>query len=243
MWLDNATRYLGWPSADEVTHPSGGGPSHYAQLVEQKIGKALKRKFGLRDLTTGILSAYPSADIAESPLAVVVQFSEMVRDEVLRETQRLSWNFSRAAILITLEPTRIQSWTCALAPTLTRKLDQLRVMPPITSTDGESQVSVLQTEAAQALHWVNLVSGAFLQRHESKFKKNERADALLVANLRAVRKKLLGQNLPREVCHALLARLIFTQFLFQRTDNDGRPAISQTILDSRVDDHLIYILI
>ncbi len=241
MWLEDATHHLGWPSADEVTQPTGGGPSHCTRLVDQKIGNVLRRKFALRELTTGILSANPKADTAEAPLAIVVQFSGMVDDDVLRETQRLCWNFSHATLLVTLEPTRIQAWTCAIAPKSTRTLHHLRVVPPITSPVGLSRADVLQSEAAQALHWVNLVSGAFLQQHPAKFKKNERADALLVANLRAVRKTLLAHRLPRDICHALLARLIFTQFLFQRTDSEGRPAISQTILNNRFDGQLRHV--
>ena len=238
MWLEEASLHLGWPSVDEVTAPSGGGPSHYAQLVEQKIGNAIARKFDLQNIRTGILSANSAADTAEAPLAIIVQFSGSVADEVLRETQRLCWNFTKAALLVTLEPTRIQSWSCVLAPRTNRKLQHFRVMEPIETTNNESVSSALQSEAAQALHWVNLISGEFLQKHESKFKKNERADTLLVANLRAVRKKLLAEKLPRETCHAMLARLIFTQFLFQRTDSEGRPAISQSILDARFDGHL-----
>ncbi len=238
MWLEEASLHLGWPSVDEVTAPSGGGPSHYAQLVEQKVGDAITRKFELENVRTGVLSANPAADTAEAPLAIVVQFSGTVSDAVLRETQRLCWNFSRAAVLVTLEPTRIQAWSCALAPKAKRKLSQLRVMEPIEAFEGDTESSVLQTEAAQMLHWVNLVSGEFLRQHENKFKKSERADVLLVTNLRAVRKKLLAENLPRDTCHAMLARLIFTQFLFQRTDSEGRPAISQTVLDGRFDGYL-----
>ena len=235
MWLRDATRHLGWPDQADITHPKGGGPSRYARLVKQKIGDALKRKFGLREFTAGILSVSPSDDTTEAPLAIVLQFSELVADDVLREAQRLCWNFSRAALLVTLEPTRIQAWTCALEPKATRSLRHLRVMPPINVKDGETPTSILQSEAAQALHWVNLVSGAFLHQHQNKFKKNERADASLVANLRTVRRKLLDEDLPRDICHALLARIIFTQFLFQRTDSEGRPAVGQTILDNRFD--------
>jgi hypothetical protein len=238
MWLQEASIHLGWPSVDELTTPSGGGPSHCAQSVQQKVGKALCRKFDLKDLRTGLLCANSYADTAEAPLAIVVQFSAAVPDDVLRETQRLCWNFSLAALLVTLEPMRIQAWSCALAPKATRRLHHLRVIEPIEITNGASAASMLQSEAAQVLHWVNLITGAFLQQHESKFKKNERADTLLVGNLRAVRKKLREEDLPRDVCHALLARLIFTQFLFQRTDSDGSPAISQSILDGRFDGYL-----
>lgn len=240
MWLEQASLDLGWPSAEEVMNPSGGGPSHYAQLVEQKVGKALSRKFDLSDIRTGVLSANASADTAEAPLAIIVQFSGSVADDVLREAQRLCWNFSHSALLVTLEPTRIQAWSCSLAPKTNRKLSHLRVMEPIESTSGETEATILQGEAAQALHWINLVSGAFVQQHETKFKKNERADVMLVANLRAVRKKLIAAKLPRDTCHAMLARLIFTQFLFQRTDSEGRPAISQSVLDGRFDEHVSY---
>ena len=238
MWLEEASLHLGWPTVKDITTPSGGGPRRYAQLVEQKVGDTLRRKFDLRTVQTGILCANSSADTAEAPLAIVIQFPVHVSDEVLRETQRLCWNFSQSALLVTLEPTRIQAWSCALAPKETRKLHHLRVMEPIEITGDESAASILQSEAAQALHWVNLISGAFLQQHPTKFKKNERADALLVSNLRAVRTQLLARALPRDICHALLARLIFTQFLFQRTDSEGRPAISQAVLDGRFDGRL-----
>ncbi|QDT07202.1 N-6 DNA Methylase [Rubripirellula lacrimiformis] len=238
MWLEQASRHLGWPEVEDIINPTGGGPGHYAQLVEQKVGNALCRKFDLSNIETGILSANSTADTAEAPLAIVLQFSQGVADDVLREAQRLCWNFSKSALLVTLEPTRIQAWSCSMAPTQNRKLHNLRVMEPIEATAGETEANVLQGDIAQTLHWVNLVSGAFLDQHKSKFQKKERADVMLVANLRAVRKKLLAEELPRDTCHAMLARLIFTQFLFQRTDSEGRPAISQSVLDGRFDGHL-----
>ncbi len=110
MWLDEASEELGWPSRSNITDPKGGGPGHYALLVREKIGKSLARKFQMPadELTTGILSADPSADSVEAPLAVVIQFSKHVQDDVLRWAQRLCWNFSRAAVLVTIEPTRVQ---------------------------------------------------------------------------------------------------------------------------------------
>lgn len=238
MWLDHASSELGWPHRNDVTDPPGGGPRHYARLVRDKIGDTLERRFGLCDLTTGILSADPTADTAEAPLAIVLQFSQNVGDDVLHEAQRLCWNLSRTALLVTFEPTRIQSWTCFLAPKRTRRLDKLRVLPALELASSELAVGSLQSEAAQALHWVNLVSGKLLGDHQAKFKKNERADAMLASNLRAIRKELLDATLERSICHALLARLIFTQFLFQRTDVNGQPAINQAMLDRRFDGHL-----
>jgi hypothetical protein len=240
MWLDDLSNQLGWPRPHQVRKPRGGGPERYARLVEQKIGNALARTNPGLEVVTGILSADPQADTSESPLAIVCQFTRRVGDDVLHEAQRLAWNFTRISLLITIEPDRVQTWTCSLAPKKNRKLAMLRVLPPLVLPPGESPASLLQTDAAQALHWVNLISGAFVRERAQKFRTEERADSMLVANLRAVRSRLLKAGLKEhiEVCHSLLARLIFTQFLFQRRDSDGHPAISQTVLEGRFDDRL-----
>ena len=116
MSLEEAALHLGWPAVEEITNPLGGGPRRCAQLVQHKVGDALRRMWDLPDIQTGILCANPSADTTEAPLAIVIQFAESVSDDVLREAQRLCWNFSHSALLVTLEPTRIQAWSCALAP-------------------------------------------------------------------------------------------------------------------------------
>ena len=116
MLLEIACQNFGWPRHEEVLRPNAAGPRHYADRVAQKIGEALERTMSGVDVTTGILCADPHADTSEAPIAVICQFSRMVSDEALREAQRLCWNFSRTALLITLEPHRIQSWTCSKAP-------------------------------------------------------------------------------------------------------------------------------
>lgn len=241
MWLDDFSQQLGWPSAERVTSPKGGGQDHYARQIKTKIGDALTKFRKDVIVETGILTSNSDADSSESPLAIVCQFHHAVGDEVLREAQRLAWNFTRASLLITLEPHRVQAWSCSLAPKkgkVERKLDVLRAVPPLLIEDGSNRTNLLQSDAAQVLHWVNLVSGDFIREHPSKFRKDERADAMLVANLRAVRTKLLDAQMDREVCHSLLARLIFTQFLFQRRDSDGNPAITQRFLEGRFDGSL-----
>ena len=149
MWLDDAYQHLGWPKPSQVTNPTGGGPSHYARQVEQKIGEALKRHCSLKNIQTGILCADPVSDSAEAPIAVVLQFDEAVNDDVLREAHRLCWNFSRTALLITLEPARIQAWTCTLAPKRNKKLNRFRVLPPLELEKNDTAASKLQTEAAK----------------------------------------------------------------------------------------------
>lgn len=241
MWLDDFSQHLGWPSAERVTSPEGGGQEHYARQVRTKIGDALTRFAKGVAVETGLLTSNSDADSSEAPIAIVCQFNQAVDDDVLREAQRLAWNFTRASILITLEPHRVQAWSSAMAPKKgksPRKLDALRALPPLVVEQGAKRTSLLESDAAQVLHWVNLVSGDFVKERPAKFRKEERVDAKLVGNLRAVRAKLLEAELEKEVCHNLLARLIFTQFLFQRRDSDGNPAISQRVLEGRFDGSL-----
>lgn len=241
MWLDDFSQHLGWPSAERVISPKGGGQEHYARQIRTKIGDALTRFAKGVTVETGLLTSNSDADSSEAPIAIVCQFNQAVDDDVLREAQRLAWNFTRASLLITLEPHRVQAWSSAMAPKKGkshRKLDALRVLPPLVVDHGTKRASLLESDAAQVLHWVNLVSGDFVKERPSKFRKDERADAKLVGNLRAVRAKLLEAELEIEVCHNLLARLIFTQFLFQRRDSDGNPAISQRVLEGLFDGSL-----
>ena len=76
-----------------------------------------------------------------------------------------------------------------------------------------------------SLHWIQLASGQFFAQRANRFDRNQRADTTLLSNLRYVR-QLLTADLPEEIAHDFLARIIFIQFLFQRTDSRGNPALS-----------------
>ena len=57
--------------------------------------------------------------------------------------------------------------------------------------------------------------------------RDSRADQMLLANLRYIRKELANQGLVNDdICHDLLARVIFVQFLFDRKDQDGNSALT-----------------
>jgi hypothetical protein len=86
---------------------------------------------------------------------------------------------------------------------------------------------------ADMLHWVGLLTGEVLRKLPHKFPAGGRADALLLENLRFIRGQLLDRALRKEFIHDLLARIIFTQFLFHRKDTAGRPFFDEALLESR----------
>lgn len=218
---------LGWPSRDDIFQPGGGAKRALAESANRKIGGALRRLPGADEALIGILAPNPGKDVSDPPVALVCEFPRAVTDpEVLLQAQRLAWNFSLSPLLITVEPHLIRSFTCCDKPGK-KNPEKYEVQPGIR----KEQIS-LSHEAARSLHWVDLVSGQFFQKNQKRFNRAQRADQLLLNNLKYVRKQILrGEpRLDEDVCHDLLARIIFIQFLIDRRDSKGNCALDSARL-------------
>lgn len=170
---------LYWPEPSQIWHPSGSGPNVYAQLAREKIGKKIERNFPdiASGVEVGVLAANPEGDDTEAPLAIVCQFNRPISQTVLKETHELAWSFSRASSLITIEPQLLRVWSCCEPP----KNDEApKAVVEVPETD-------LNQQAADALQWVELVSGHFFQEHDSRFQRSGAADQWLLKNLKDVR--------------------------------------------------------
>ena len=213
-----------------LTEPHGAGASIFATLVREKIGRALRRFPDAQDARTGVLMADPDGQSSEPPVAIVAEFRSVVAPDTLRELHRLAWNFSHSPTVITIEPTLRRVWSCCEPPNPNQPIDNYLV-DGISAQDLRSAIDDLELRAARALHWVNLVSGHFFADHPKRFNRDGRADQMLLSNLRYIREELSRQGLTDDdICHDLLARVIFVQFLFDRKDHDGNPALTETVL-------------
>lgn len=229
MSLDDAHNQLGWPAPDAILAPSGAGPAVYAKLARQKIQQTLRRLPGGKGVQVGVLTRDPTADATEEPLAVVCEFQSSVPARTVEETHRLAWNFCRSKVLVIVEPHLVRAFTCCEPPPRALALgehpaevDKVVLTPAATPS--------LATQVTQSLHWLRLISGDFVQSYPTRFRDEGRADHQLLENLRAVREELLkpddaGHKLAPDVAHDVLARIIFIQFLFDRKDLNGRPAL------------------
>jgi N-6 DNA Methylase len=225
--LERTHDILGWPAPDAITHPSGAGASVFASLVRNKIGRALHRLCDGDETRVGVLMANPDARSSEPPLAVVAEFKNDPDEAGLRELQRLCWNFSHVPILITIEPSLLRVWSCCEAPDKDRALKDYLVRELRAEELPVDRAQALELQAARALHWINLVSGTFFSEHSARFDRDGRADQMLLGNLRYIREQLSRLGLTNDdICHDLLARIIFVQFLFDRKDQDGNPALT-----------------
>jgi N-6 DNA Methylase len=229
-FLELVHEKLYWPSPDQILKPSGAGAKFYAELADKKIGQKLRRERpDASGVKVGILAANPQGTDTEAPIAIVCEFPRPVSADTIKETYRLAWSFSRARSLITIEPNLLRVWSCCEYP------DDSNVPEPIITTEAS-----LSEQAAQALQWVELVSGQFFQNNNGRFKKSGSADQMLLSNLKEVRRQLHDAGLQDyATIHDLLARIIFIQFLFHKRDSDGNPALNQRILHGLYEENVL----
>lgn len=242
MLLDAACENLGWPSRDQIFQPKGAGPSVVAGLAERKLGESLRRMWPNLDLRIGVLTADSYADESTPPLAIVCEFNRPVQDESLfLEAQRIGWHLCRSRALLTIEPHLLRSWTCCEPPLKPDKEGLFSPSPEISEARLQfdpTSASFVSEQAADALHWLELISDRFFERFRARFPRDTCVDQVLVENLKYVRSRLrmvTGTHLPDHLIHDLLARTIFTQFLSQRKDSDGRSALNQSYLKGLFD--------
>jgi hypothetical protein len=232
MSLDVAHRRLGWPSPEEIRNPPGEGARILAELAQAKIKRAISLYTDTPPERVGVLLRNPQTAITEAPLGIVAEFDGKATNPTLRELHRLAWNFSHSPTIITIEPDLMRVWTCCEPPNKDRALDSY-VVHELSTTHLDDPHSDLTSQATQVLHWVNLVSGQFFRDHAKRFRRDQRADHMLLGNLRYVRQKLREEGLNNDdVCHDLLARIVFVQFLFHRKDSQGNSALNRGKLTS-----------
>ena len=230
MSVEFLNNHLHWPKPDEIYSPSGAGPRVLVELARNKIERELGRKVEANtNVKVGLLTKTPAAAMTAAPIAVICEFSRPVSNQVLAEAHRLAWNFSRSPLLITIEPQLIRTCTCCEVPATTnQEIENLGFQiqeAKLEFSEDESPSS----HAAHALNWVRLASGDFYREFPERFKRDGRADAALLAELKSVRAELANQDLPDDIIHDLIARVIFIQFLFDRKDSEGRAALLSLI--------------
>ena len=229
--LETTHSSLGWPRSDEILQPPGAAASVFARLVQEKIETAIRRFPEARKSRFGVLMGDPDASTSEPPLAIVAESSNEFEPETLRELHRLAWNFSHVPVVITVEPNLLRVWSCCEAPNSERGLSDYLVESVTSEHLKNRDTNHLEYSAARALHWINLVSGQFFAERSSRFNRDGRADQMLLKNLRYIRRQLLKKGLDNDdVCHDLLARVIFVQFLVDRKDQKGRSALNSATL-------------
>ncbi len=233
MSLARAVAKLGWPDEASIMSPSGAGPGVTAELARKKVGQPLRDLDGAQNARLGVLSADPTANGTDAPIALVCDFGHDVPDTTVSELHRLAWNFCRTPLLLTVDTGRLRAFSCCEPPAGPQTIQYIPAELTEVSYDfsvPDESPSSLADEARHSLHWLELVTGQLFKKNEQRFTNANRADVLLLNNLRSIRRDLHEEGLEYDVIHDLLARVIFIQFLFDRRDSDGQTALNTNYL-------------
>jgi hypothetical protein len=162
----------------------------------------LRRAFDLLDLD-GVFCA------ENTPLVYFKQVKRIDLVEIAR-LHKTFWNHGGAPILVLLAPDQIQIYSGLVQP-LPQK-DTLGTIPALVDTLEWSSTAVRE-------FLPTVESGQFFQQHSKSFDPSHRVDRALLDNLQATRAKLAEirhGKLNEEVLDALLCRLVFVCYLFDR---------------------------
>jgi len=233
MRLEDLHRRLGWPARDEILAPRGPSALIFAQHARSKVGSALRLSLGRNHpngkvhVDVGLLMSDAGAGESAAPNAIVCEFSDAVSDVVIADAHRLAWNFCRSPLLFTVEPTVLRCFTCCETPVPKDAPATRGELRPLRITDAGG---LTVKDAEDALAWPALVAGELFRKMPRRFLRSGCADILLLKNLAFVREELTQRSLRTDVVHDLMARVIFTQFLFDRKDSEGRSALNPRFL-------------
>lgn len=163
----------------------------------------LRRAFDLLGLD-GVLCA------DTSPLVYFKQVQNLKSADVCQLHRRF-WNHGGAPILVLVAPTEVQVLSGLIRPA--SHVDASGQLP--------SLVEVITRASASLREFLPSVeSGEFFRRHAKSFNPEQRVDRDLLNNLQATREKLVAtstRELSPQALDALLCRLVFTCYLFDRS--------------------------
>ncbi len=162
----------------------------------------LRRAFDLLDLDGALCD----------PAAPLVYFKVVDRIQVadVLGLHRRFWNHGGAPILVLIAPGEVQ-----VHSGLARPAD-----PELHTGHAPSLVETIDRASSALREFLPAVSSdEYFRRHTRSFNRDDRVDRVLLDNLQATREKLSGISTRRtttDVLDALLCRLVFTCYLFDR---------------------------
>src|SRR5262249_48069160 len=147
--------------------------------------------------------------LEKSPLIYFRQV-EQIDPHVVANLHRAFWNQGVAPILVLVAPEQVHIYSGLVLPADTRSAESqdYGLVEILRRVNTELRTFILSVE-----------SGEYFHQHRQAFDPRQRVDRSLLNNLQATREKLEGVTTERLSPHtldALLCRLVFTCYLFDR---------------------------
>ena len=144
-----------------------------------------------------------------SPLAYF-KIAKKIAPESIRELHQQFWNHGGAPLLVLVIDDAVQVYSGMTRP-----------VPAGTAQAGLPSLVTTLDRVARVLQefLISVESGEFFRQHQRSFNPAHRVDRDLLDNLRDTREKLdkaTREHIPATILDALLCRLVFTCYLFDR---------------------------
>ena len=144
-----------------------------------------------------------------TPLVYFKKVDTIDHDQALRLHRRF-WNHGTAPILVLVAPDQVHVYSCMVRP---QPMQKSIAKPSCLVDTLERAADVLQ-------HFlIEVESGAYFREHEESFDANSRVDRDLLTNLSNAREVLqenVRDDVVKDKIDALLCRLVFACYLFDR---------------------------
>ena len=127
----------------------------------------------------------------------------------LQSLHRQFWNYGGASVLVVVGPNRVDIYSGMIRPAVNEDDESIGLVTTLERVASQLQVFLASVE-----------SGEFFHRHRKSFDPAQRVDRDLLKNLKNAREKVNEishrENSPAAL-DALLCRLVFTSYLFDRS--------------------------
>lgn len=150
--------------------------------------------------------------IANAPIIYFKRF-EAFDERIIADFHRKVWNQSQIPLIFAILPNDIRVYNGYETP----KNSQVTTVIEPTRLDQELTNSINIWERLAIFSRLAIDSGSFWRDYGNYFRRETRADQMLIANLRYVRRQLIAEaHLNPEHAHSLIGRSIFAFYLQDR---------------------------
>lgn len=207
----NATNGL----VENETESLTGYQRHFYETVKNRLG---------------VNAVYFMRVNGESARVPIIYFSliESYDASKIAELHQMAWNLGEAPLLFVVTPEDLFIFNNYSIPQYCdNELD-----PEAALIEKISFANKLEFERQiQAYNRLNLESGEYWRKNDSRFKITDRVDSVLLKNLRYMRNELMKSVKNADIVHCILGRTILIKYLEDRKDNEGNSAFPDGFYD------------
>lgn len=174
----------------------------------------------------GINAVYFMRVNGEAAKIPVIYFRliESYDTNIIAELHQMAWNLGEAPLLFVVTPEELLIFNNYVIPQYSNNV----LDPEAALIEKLSFANEIEFERQiQFYKRINIESGEYWRRNNTRFQINNRVDSVLLKNLRYMRNELMKSIKNVAVVHCILGRTILIKYLEDRKDKNGTAAFPE----------------